>query len=53
MEVYVVFMLLGVLATMFFGSVGYFIYYKYEGKKKSKKNAEKFNPMASAGWFSI
>ena len=51
--VYVVFFLLGVLATMFFGSVSYFIYYKLEEKKKLKKKTEKFNPMASAGWFSF
>ena len=53
MEVYIVFMLFGVVATLLIGSVGYFIYYKHEEKKKSKKKAEKFNPMASAGWFSF
>lgn len=31
--VYIVFMLLGVIATLLVGSVGYFIYYKHEEKK--------------------
>ena len=53
MEVYVVFMLFGVMATMLFGSVGCYIYYRHEENKKSKKKTEKFNPMASAGWFSF
>ena len=42
MEVYVVFMLFGVMATMLFGSVGYYIYYKHEEKKKQKKTH--YNP---------
>lgn len=50
--VYIVFMLLGVMATLIIGSVGYFIHYKHEEKKKQKKT-ERFNPMASAGWFSF
>ena len=52
MEVYIVFMLFGVMATLLIGSVGYFIHYKHEEKKKQKKT-ERFNPMASAGWFSF
>lgn len=44
MAVYVVFMLLGVLATLLVGSVGYYICYLHEEKKKSKKKSEKYNP---------
>lgn len=50
--VYIVFMLFGVMATLLIGSVGYFIYSLHEEKKKKKKT-ERFNPMASAGWFSF
>lgn len=35
--VYIVFMLFGVMATLLIGSVGYFIYYKHEEKKKENK----------------
>lgn len=50
--VYIVFMLFGIALAMVVGSVGYCIYYKHEEKKKEKKT-ERFNPMASAGWFSF
>ena len=52
MAIYIVFMLLGILFTMFFGAIGYFICYLHEEKKKQKKT-KRFNPMASAGWFSF
>ena len=48
--VYIVFMLFGVMVTLLIGSVGYFIHYKHEEKEKK---TERFNPMASAGWFSF
>ncbi len=38
--VYIVFMLFGVMATLIIGSVGYFIHYKHEEKKKK----ETYNP---------
>ena len=49
MEIYIVFMLLGVLATLFVGAVGYFICYLNQEKKaeKSKKRSEKYNPWSS------
>ena len=48
--VYVVFMLLGVLCTVFVGAVGYFICYLHNEKKaeKFKKKTEKYN-----GWNGI
>ena len=52
MAVYVVFMLLGVLFTVFFGAVGYFIcYLKHEKKEKSKKRTEKYNPWNGIGAY--
>lgn len=47
MEVYIVFMLFGVMVTLIIGSVGYFIHYKHEEKKKQKKTH--YNPMS--GWM--
>ena len=49
--VYIVFMLLGVLATIFVGAVGYFICYLHEEKKKSKKRTEKYNPWNGIGAY--
>lgn len=47
--VYVVFMLFGVMVTLIIGSVGYFIHYKHEEKKKQKQNKTHYNPMS--GWM--
>lgn len=51
MAVYVVFMLLGVMLTLFFGAVGYFIRYLHEEKKKSKKKSTKYNPWNGIGAY--
>ncbi len=53
MAVYVVFMLLGILFTIFFGAVGYFIAYLHEEKKreKSKKKSSKYNPWNGIGAY--
>ena len=54
MAVYVVFMLLGVLLTVFFGAIGYFICYLHEEKKaeKSKKKSKSYNPWNGIGLYS-
>ena len=51
--VYIVFMLLGVLFTVFFGAVGYFICYLKQEKKaeKSKKKSAKYNPWNGIGVY--
>ena len=52
MTVYIVFMLLGVIATLFVGAVGYFICYLHQEKKeKSKKRTEKYNPWNGIGAY--
>lgn len=53
MAVYFVFMLLGMLATIFVGAVGYFICYLRQEKKaeKSKKKSAKYNPWNGIGAY--